>query len=233
MQRNATLPLPGIMPLTMSSTEIAERTGKEHKNVLADIRKMLADLGSTSAEFSADLSDSYGRMQPGYDLPKRECLILVSGYSIPLRAAIIDRWQELEEETPASTVSFMVPRSLAEALRLAADQAERIERQSAQITAMAPKVEFHDQVTEAINCQSVEEVAKILGSGRTRMFAWLRAEGILMRSNLPYQRFVDEGYFRVVEGAYKDSRGEAHTYSRTLITGKGFAYIQRRFGEAA
>lgn len=82
---------------TMSSREIAELTGKEHKNVLADIRSMLDDLGLTSAEFSADLPDSYGRMQPGFRLPKRETLILVSGYNIAMRARIIDRWQELEE----------------------------------------------------------------------------------------------------------------------------------------
>ena len=44
---------------TMTSREIAELTGKEHRNVLADIRKMLADLGLTSAGFSVDLPDSY------------------------------------------------------------------------------------------------------------------------------------------------------------------------------
>ena len=43
---------------TMTSREIAEITGKRHDNVMADIRKMLADLGLTSADFSADLPDS-------------------------------------------------------------------------------------------------------------------------------------------------------------------------------
>lgn len=82
--------------VTMSSREIADLTGKQHKDVLYGVRAMLAELGKTSAEFSADLPDSYGRMQPAYALPKRETLILVSGYSVELRARIIDRWQELE-----------------------------------------------------------------------------------------------------------------------------------------
>lgn len=82
--------------VTMSSREIAELTGKQHKHVLDDIRKMLEELGQTSADFSADLPDAYGRLQPAYNLPKRETLILVSGYSTELRARIIDRWQELE-----------------------------------------------------------------------------------------------------------------------------------------
>lgn len=86
----------GQLGLTMSSREIAELTGKEHKNVLADVRKMLEDLKLTSAEFSADLPDSYGRLQAAFKLPKRETLILVSGYSTELRARIIDRWQDLE-----------------------------------------------------------------------------------------------------------------------------------------
>ena len=57
---------------TMTSREIAELTGKQHKDVLYDIRKMLDDLGLTSADFSADLPDSYGRPQPAFRLPKRE-----------------------------------------------------------------------------------------------------------------------------------------------------------------
>jgi hypothetical protein len=81
----------------MSSREIAELTGKQHKDVLYDIRKMLDELCLTSADFSADLPDSYGRPQTVFNLPKRECLILVSGYSIAMRAKIIDRWQALEE----------------------------------------------------------------------------------------------------------------------------------------
>lgn len=237
MSQDNTLAATGGMPLTMSTLEIAERTRKEHAHVMRDVRNMLVELqvseGECQSRFGGTYIDSQGKRRPCYLLPKRECMILTSGYSIELRAAIIDRWMELEASASGANVHFMVPRTLPEALRLAADQAEQIERQSAQITAMTPKAEFHDQVAEAINCQTVEEVAKILGTGQNRMFAWLRNEGILMKSNRPYQRYVDEGYCRVVERAFKDPRGEAHTYTRTLITGKGLAYIQRKFGSAA
>jgi len=136
-----------------------------------------------------------------------------------------------ERQAKAASVHFLVPRSLPEALRLAADQAERLEAQKAQIAALAPKADFHDKVTEAVNCQTIEEVAKVLGSGQNRLFAWLRDQRILKPGNMPYQRFIDEGHFRIVERQYTDRRGESHTYTRTLVTGKGFAYIQKRFGE--
>lgn len=84
----------------MSSREIAELTGKEHKNVLADIRKMLAELGKAAAEFSATAKiagpNGSTRTVDVLKLPKRETLILVSGYNVQMRAKIIDRWQELE-----------------------------------------------------------------------------------------------------------------------------------------
>jgi phage regulator Rha-like protein len=79
---------------------IAELTGKEHKNVLADIRKMLDELGKAAADFSAVAQvpgpNGSNRQVEVYNLPKRETLILVSGYSVAMRAKIIDRWQELE-----------------------------------------------------------------------------------------------------------------------------------------
>ena len=94
--------------MTMSSLEIAKLTGKEHYNVLADIRKMLEELETTDLNFQGSYKDSTGRSLPCFKLPKRECFILVSGYNLKLRAAIIDRWQELESaEAARSTAKAM------------------------------------------------------------------------------------------------------------------------------
>jgi len=82
---------------SMSSLEIAELTGKEHKNVLSDIRNMFDGLGILAANFSA-VRIVRGKEYEVFNLPKRETLILVSGYSVAMRAAIIDRWQELEQK---------------------------------------------------------------------------------------------------------------------------------------
>lgn len=83
--------------MNMTSREIAELCEKEHRNVLADIRKMLADLEIEEkgyADFSADPQN--GQKYQLFKLPKDLTLTLVSGYNVKMRKRIIDRWLELE-----------------------------------------------------------------------------------------------------------------------------------------
>ena len=84
----------------MSSVEIAELTGKRHDNVMTDIRNMLNELGKAAPEFSGTafyIANNAERTREIFNLDKEHTLILVSGYSIKMRAAIIRRWQQLEE----------------------------------------------------------------------------------------------------------------------------------------
>ncbi len=84
--------------ISMTSLEIAELTGKNHADVLRDIRNMVEQLGITDSSFAASYKDPTGRSLPCFNLPKRETLILVSGYSTLVRAKIIDRITELETQ---------------------------------------------------------------------------------------------------------------------------------------
>ncbi len=82
--------------ITMSSREIAMLCDKRHDNVVRDIEIMFDELGIGALSFEATYLDGSNRQSKCYQLPKQECLILVTGYSTKLRAAIIIRWQELE-----------------------------------------------------------------------------------------------------------------------------------------
>jgi len=138
---------------------------------------------------------------------------------------------ECERQAKAASQSVMPdPKNLSrlQLIQLALDaETERLALEQ-QIHVQAPKVAFHDAVTESINCQTVQEVAKVLGTGPNKLFQFLREEGMLLRNNLPYQSHLDAGHFRVVEKCFRDEHGERNTYTRTLVTGKGLIYIQKR-----
>ena len=89
----------------MSSLEIAEITGKTHSNVMRDIRSLL-EQGVNQINFEAvEYTDKKGENRPCFNLTKKGCLILASGYDAKLREKIIDRWEELElEKRPKVTV---------------------------------------------------------------------------------------------------------------------------------
>lgn len=131
------------------------------------------------------------------------------------------------------TGTFGLPQTFAEALRLAADQAQLLEEKERALLEAEPKVKFHDQVTGSSDTVDMKDAAKILnmGMGRTKLFEFLREQGILMRNNTPYQTFIDRGYFRVVEVSYQTPDGETHVRTKTVVYQKGLAYIRKAIEE--
>lgn len=122
-----------------------------------------------------------------------------------------------------------LPKTFAEALQLAADQARQIEYQVKAIEEMQPKADFFDAVTGSNTAVDMSIVAKTLnmGIGRNLMFERLRNEGILDKRNIPYQKYCDAGYFRVVESQYNKPDGTAYVSFKTVVFQKGMDYIRR------
>jgi phage regulator Rha-like protein len=83
---------------TMSSLEIANLTEKQHSKVMADIKRILEEVEINHAVFSEVYIAGNGQEQPCFNLPKRECDLIIAGYSAKYRLAIIDRWSELEND---------------------------------------------------------------------------------------------------------------------------------------
>lgn len=83
----------------MTSREIAEVTGKQHKHVTRDVITMLDELDLDKPKFGRIYFDSRNRQQTEYVLDANLTLTLMTGYSTKLRNAIITRWEELESQT--------------------------------------------------------------------------------------------------------------------------------------
>lgn len=93
-----------------------------------------------------------------------------------------------------------------------------------------PKVEFFDAVADSKTAISMNEVAKVInikGYGRNKLFEFLRNEKVLDGFNVPYQRYVDCGWFRVIEQKYMRN-GEPQVSTKTLVYQKGVDAIRKK-----
>ena len=206
----------------MDSRDIAAITGKNHADVCRDIRKALSDLELDESKFASVYLGGNGENRTCYILPKRECLILASGYNTKLRAAVVDRWIELES-------SSYIPKTLSQALRLAADQAETIEKQTILIESQKPAVEFVERFVEAKQTQPLRAVAKVLGIKEKSFVSALLEKGVLYRLGgklLPKAEYMGR-YFEVKEVVA--ANGYATTQMR--FTTDGVAWISRKVKE--
>lgn len=222
----------GGAPATMSSREIAELTGKRHDHVMRDIREMLIELhgeGGLPKFGGTYLNEQNNQRYPLFDLPKRETLILVSGYNLTMRAKIIDRWQELEERAPV----IALPKDFASALRALADESEKSAALEARVEADAPKVAFADQVTVAPDAVTLGQAAKVFDTGRNRFCSKLREIGWLTRTNEPYQDKINLGYLDVKISSWDHPEKGLQRAVTALITGKGLAKLHQVIGGTA
>lgn len=178
---------------TMSSREIATLTGKRHDHVVRDIRNMLEQLEKDALSFGDIYIDGMGRKQTQFQLDRLHVECLLTGYSIPLRMKVLERMAELEGRGNLQPENSMpaIPQTYAEALRLAADQAE-------QLALAAPKVSYYDKVVERDTLLNATQVGQKVGLSAVMLNRHLDDLGVynqsIKRGRAFRQSFVDAGY---------------------------------------
>lgn len=221
--------------LTMSSREIAELTGKEHRNVMADTRKMLLELHGEGGMLNfqhTQTNPQNGQSYPVFNLPKRETLILVSGYSVQMRAKIIDRWQELEARPVIDPIAALSDPATMRGLLLT--YTEKVLSLESTVAEQAPKVEAFDRISASPDAVTVTQAAKLLGVKRADLTARLHAEGWWYRQNnswVAYDKFIKNGCLQYKEANYTDENtGMNCVKPYCHITPKGLARLALMLG---
>lgn len=153
------------------------------------------------------------------DMAKHICLMSRTDKGKQCRQYLIDL--EKAWNTPEQV--------MARALKLADKTIKNLELT---IEEQRPLVDFANKVSDSSNLIDMGKMAKLLKDehiniGRNRLFEWLRRKEILMKNNMPYQRYIDGGYFQVKESVYETLYG-SKTQQTTYITGKGQIYITEK-----
>jgi anti-repressor protein len=141
-------------------------------------------------------------------------------------------------KTGSYSVEYAIPQTFGEALQLAGVKQLEVERleienqqQAKEIEAAQPALDFVDQVHDSKDCVTVNDFAKMIGTGRNKLFKRLKELGYLMRDNRPYQKYINSGVFRVVEKVV-DLPTFEHLYTQTLITPHGQTYLHKKLKTA-
>lgn len=138
----------GGKPVTMSSREIADLTAKRHDNVVADIKKMLSELGEDVLNFQGIYRDSMNREQTEYRLDRELTETLLLGYSAPLRLKVIRRLREME-------AALAAPRQMTAAEMFLQNAQILVDLQNQQAKYQAQLVEIGDRVEKVAQAQTV------------------------------------------------------------------------------
>ena len=213
---------------------IAETFKKRHANVLQKIEKL-----GMSEEFArlhfklCSYGDENGRQRSMYKMDQDGWALVVMGFTgakaMKFKEKYINAFRALNTYVEKAEAQ-KIPQTFAEALLLASQQAE-------QLAIAAPKAEYHDTVAGIGTAILIGSFSKILAPdiiiGQNNLFTLLRDNKILQslplhKKNMPYQYFIDMGYFVVRQGTRPSiSEGTKLTFT-TYITGKGQIWLTKK-----
>ena len=211
---------------TMTSKEIAELTGKTHSNIMVDIRKIVQQLENQhELKFqlmseAIKIGNGATRKSEYYSLTKKETLLLISGYNVNLRMAIINRWEELEIQN-----QFRLPQTFSEALILAGNLAKENETLQIEQKINAPKAKSYDTFMSKDTLQNATTVGQLFGISAVKLNKVLNEHNVynksIKRSKVFNLWFVEKGFGKTIEN-------EAG-FSQSLFTPKGVDFVSELF----
>lgn len=214
----------------VDSRHVAEMVDKPHNDLMKSIRQYCEYL--TQGNFSLSeffipnkYTDTTGRTLPCYFLTRRGCDMVANKMTgekgVLFTAAYVTKFEEMERQIQ----QFQIPQTFAEALRLAADQAEQIEL-------MAPKADYFDALVDRKNSLCFRDTAKVLQVPERELIDRLVAKRYLYRDSKgrlkPFATYVPELF---EEKEFVNHRN-GHTGAQTLVTVKGREKFLRMFKES-
>lgn len=211
--------------LTMSSREITKLVNSRHSDVCKSIETLISKGVIGGYQPKPYTHPQNGQIYYEYFLNKRDTYILVAQFSPEFTAAVIDRWQELENQ---QNPTALLPQNYLQALeQLVASEKEK-QALALENKAMKPKADFVDLYVDIGTTKSLRETAKILNMPEKAMIAALERDKALYRQSgnlIPYSDKQSRGLFTVKTGTAE----HGHNFTQTRVTSKGIQWIAQRY----
>ena len=231
--------------VVVSSREVAENFGKEHRNVMRDVENIMSQgvlkNEQTPMFFKTEYThEQNGQSYPMYLMNRDGFTLLAMGFTgkaaLEWKLKYIAAFNEMEKkltEQPQLTRSQLLATAL-----IAAH--EELEEKDKQIETMKPKALFADAVSASSQSILVGEMAKLLSQngiqmGQNRLFSWMRENGYLIKDrkrtdyNMPTQKSMELRLFEIKETSIAHSDGHTSINKTPKVTGIGQVYFVNLF----
>ena len=204
---------------TMTSLEIAELTGKQHKHVMEAIRKMEpAWMNVAGSNFRlGSYKDANSQLRPCYQLTKTECLYIATKFNDEARARLVLRWQELESE------KLRVKSEKRGMLLLGCSDEEILEEADDIIGE-----ELQELNKYTANCYSPTDIGKVYGMDGRDLNSFLCDIGIIRWTHGQWMltpKYRNQGLTETKSFIYHGNNGRRKTQSRLVWTEKGREFV--------
>ena len=232
--------------LVTTSNRVAEELGVNHKDLLEKIDGYIEKF--TKAESSALVEEFYiqsfytidGNFKKyrNYLITKKGVAQLVGGYSAAVPRAFelnVDYINEFERMENYIKGEFQLPKTFAEALRLAADQQEQLETlklenkiKDQQIMEFQPKALYYDLILQCKELLSVTVIAKDYGKSAQEFNKILHDLGVQYKQGglwFLYQKYAVYGYTQTKTNPYTKSDGTLDSKAHMYWTQKGRLFL--------
>ena len=215
---------------TMTSLEIAELTGKQHKDVMKAIRNMEPAWVKVQGRKFALLSRIYKlpnggtKEVPCYLLTKTECLYIATKFNDEARARLVLRWQELESEKLRVKSEKLRVKSEKRGVLLLGCSDEEILEEADDIIGE----ELQELNKYTANCYSPTDIGKVYGMDGRDLNSFLCDIGIIRWTHGQWMltpKYRNQGLTETKSFIYHGNNGRRKTQSRLVWTEKGREFV--------
>jgi phage regulator Rha-like protein len=208
---------------TMTSLEIAELTGKQHKHVMEAIRKMEpAWMNVAGSNFRlGSYKDANSQLRPCYQLTKTECLYIATKFNDEARARLVLRWQELEMAERSEKLRV---KSEKRGVLLLGCSDEEILEEADDIIGE----ELQELNKYTANCYSPTDIGKVYGMDGRDLNSFLCDIGIIRWTHGQWMltpKYRNQGLTETKSFIYHGNNGRRKTQSRLVWTEKGREFV--------
>ena len=226
---------PADTPVTVTSIELLKIVNEERAKAGESVVRHNVFLSRCKDELDGEpykiFVESAKGQTPAFEaieMTQDQCKLVAMRESKSVRRHVLARLKELEAK--AAQPAFQIPATLSAALRLAAEQAEQIERQQQQLAIAAPKAQALDRIAQADGEMCITNAAKTIGVQPKNLFAWMEQHDWIYRRpgskrHTAYQARIKAGYLTHKVTTVERSDGSEKVVESVIVTPRGLAKL--------